>query len=74
MKATTDLSGYEFGSGWIEFAWINGLILKGGGVIDGQGAEAWPYNDCPTSSNCDLLPTVCLINTLTLFVMKLITF
>ncbi|KMT01586.1 hypothetical protein BVRB_9g215820 [Beta vulgaris subsp. vulgaris] len=57
LKATTDLSGYEFGSGWIEFAWINGLILKGGGVIDGQGAEAWPYNDCPTSSNCDLLPT-----------------
>ncbi|XP_021713851.1 exopolygalacturonase-like [Chenopodium quinoa] len=57
LKAKTDLSEYEFGSGWIEFAWINGLTLTGGGVFDGQGAKAWPYNTCPTSSNCDLLPT-----------------
>ena len=59
LKATTDLSRYEFGSGWIEFKWINGLNLIGGGVFDGQGVTALPYNDCPTSSNCDLLPTVC---------------
>ncbi|XP_021846839.2 exopolygalacturonase isoform X2 [Spinacia oleracea] len=57
LKAKTDLSEYEFGSGWIEFAWINGLTLTGGGVFDGQGATAWPFNNCPTSSNCDLLPT-----------------
>ncbi|KAK9690889.1 hypothetical protein RND81_09G161200 [Saponaria officinalis] len=57
LKATTDLSGYEHGSGWIEFAWIDGLTLRGGGIFDGQGPKAWPYNNCPTSSNCDLLPT-----------------
>ncbi|KAL9238333.1 hypothetical protein vseg_012767 [Gypsophila vaccaria] len=57
MKATTDLSKYEPESGWIEFAWIDGLTLRGGGVFDGQGAKSWPYNSCPTSSNCDLLPT-----------------
>ncbi|XP_057517814.1 exopolygalacturonase [Amaranthus tricolor] len=57
MKAKPELSEYEFGSGWVEFAWINGLILKGGGVFDGQGAKSWPYNNCPTNSNCDLLPT-----------------
>ena len=61
MKAKPELSEYEFGSGWVEFAWINGLILKGGGVFDGQGAKSWPYNNCPTNSNCDLLPTVCQI-------------
>ncbi|XP_074310429.1 exopolygalacturonase [Silene latifolia] len=57
LKATTDLSEYEHGSGWIEFAWIEGLTLRGGGVFDGQGAKAWPSNNCPTSSKCDLLPT-----------------
>ena len=50
---------YKFGSGWIEFAWIEGLTLTGGGVLDGQGAEAWPFSKCPTSPNCDLLPIVC---------------
>lgn len=57
LKATTDLSVYKSGSGWIEFAWIGGLTLTGGGVLDGQGAEAWPFSKCSTTPNCDLLPT-----------------
>ncbi|XP_050261315.1 exopolygalacturonase-like [Quercus robur] len=57
LKATTDLSKYGFSAGWVEFGWVEGLTLTGGGTLDGQGAKAWPYNDCPTDSNCKLLPT-----------------
>lgn len=61
LKATTDLSEYGFSAGWVEFGWVEGLTLTGGGTLDGQGAKAWPYNDCPTDSNCKLLPTVCFM-------------
>ncbi|KAK1578086.1 hypothetical protein Q3G72_027402 [Acer saccharum] len=57
LKATTNLSEYSFGSGWVEFGWVEGLTLTGGGTFDGQGAKAWPYNSCPTDLNCKLLPT-----------------
>jgi galacturan 1,4-alpha-galacturonidase len=62
LKATTDLSKYGFSAGWVEFGWVEGLTLTGGGTFDGQGAKAWPYNNCPTDSNCKLLPTVCFMN------------
>ncbi|KAJ0011297.1 hypothetical protein Pint_34031 [Pistacia integerrima] len=39
VKATTDLSKYRFGAGWVE-----GLTLTIGGTFDGQGAKAWPYD------------------------------
>ncbi|KAH0935188.1 hypothetical protein HID58_012305 [Brassica napus] len=58
LKASTDLSKYRSGGGWIEFGWINGLTLTGGGTFDGQGALAWPFNNCTTDSHCKLLPTV----------------
>lgn len=61
LKATTDLSEYGFSAGWIEFGWMKGLTLTGGGTFDGQGVEAWPYNKCPINANCKLLPTVCFI-------------
>ncbi|WJZ83615.1 hypothetical protein VitviT2T_003283 [Vitis vinifera] len=57
LKATTDLSEYGFSAGWIEFGWMKGLTLTGGGTFDGQGVEAWPYNKCPINANCKLLPT-----------------
>ncbi|KAM7257336.1 hypothetical protein ACFE04_013077 [Oxalis oulophora] len=57
LKATTNLSSYRFGTGWIEFLWLEGLTLTGGGTFDGQGAKAWPFNSCPTDVNCKLLPT-----------------
>ncbi|TQE13853.1 hypothetical protein C1H46_000484 [Malus baccata] len=59
LKATTDLRKYGSGGGWIEFAWMKGLTLTGGGTFDGRGAHAWPHNKCITNSNCKLLPTVC---------------
>ncbi|XP_068319615.1 exopolygalacturonase-like [Pyrus communis] len=57
LKATTDLRKYGSGGGWIEFAWMKGLTLTGGGTFDGRGAHAWPHNKCVTNSNCKLLPT-----------------
>ncbi|GAA0167190.1 hypothetical protein LIER_22178 [Lithospermum erythrorhizon] len=41
---------------WIGFRYINGLVVKGGGTIDGQGNFAWPYNDCFTNRQCKTLP------------------
>ncbi|EXB40431.1 hypothetical protein L484_013734 [Morus notabilis] len=52
-----DLFKYESGGGWVEFRWLKGLILTGGGTFDGQGAQAWPYNNCLKDSNCRILPT-----------------
>ncbi|XP_038886976.1 exopolygalacturonase isoform X1 [Benincasa hispida] len=57
LKASTDLSKYGSGAGWIEFRWMEGLTLTGGGTFDGQGAEAWPFNNCLDDYNCKLLPT-----------------
>lgn len=62
LIATTNLSEYRSGAGWVEFGGVEGLTLTGGGTFDGRGAKAWPYNGCPTHFNCKLLPTVCTIN------------
>lgn len=61
LKATTDLSRYGSSAGWVEFAWVDGLTLTGGGTFDGQGAKAWPYNKCTIDSSCQLLPIVCFM-------------
>ncbi|XP_058111789.1 exopolygalacturonase-like [Magnolia sinica] len=42
---------------WIEFQYVNGLMVTGGGTFDGQGALAWPHNQCPKMKKCKLLPT-----------------
>ncbi|XP_022953910.1 exopolygalacturonase-like [Cucurbita moschata] len=55
VKATTDISEYS-SPDWISIEGITGLILTGSGVFDGQGASAWPYNDCKTNNNCQILP------------------
>ncbi|KAJ6671830.1 PANTOTHENATE KINASE [Salix viminalis] len=57
LKATAKLSRYGSGTGWVEFGWLERLTLTGGGTFDGQGAKAWPYNNCTTDSKCKLLPT-----------------
>lgn len=59
LKATEKLSRYGSGTGWVEFGWLERLTLTGGGTFDGQGAKAWPYNNCTNDSKCKLLPTVC---------------
>ena len=46
---------------WIAFRYVNKLILKGGGTLDGQGASAWPFNDCDKNTNCQPLPIVSII-------------
>ncbi|GAA0139277.1 hypothetical protein LIER_35057 [Lithospermum erythrorhizon] len=45
-----------FSDTWIGFRYINGLVIEGGGTIDGQGAFAWPYNDCKRNPKCKTLP------------------
>ncbi|XP_058081845.1 exopolygalacturonase-like [Magnolia sinica] len=42
---------------WIEFKYINGLMVTGGGTFDGQGASAWRHNQCSKMKKCKLLPT-----------------
>lgn len=59
LKAVTDIS--EFPSAeWVTFEDINGLLVTGGGIFDGQGDAVWKYNDCQSNSDCQLLPTVSL--------------
>ncbi|CDP16134.1 unnamed protein product [Coffea canephora] len=41
---------------WIGFRYVDNLSVKGGGYLDGQGASAWPYNDCFKNSQCLPLP------------------
>ncbi|XP_042482431.1 exopolygalacturonase-like [Macadamia integrifolia] len=57
LKASTDLSRYGSSEDWIEFGWVEGLTLTGGGTFDGQGAASWPFNKCPTNVKCKVLPT-----------------
>ncbi|KAK3423882.1 hypothetical protein EUGRSUZ_F00632 [Eucalyptus grandis] len=40
---------------WITFRFIDRLTITGG-VLDGQGAASWPYNDCSKNPNCKALP------------------
>ncbi|KAL2661981.1 hypothetical protein GLYMA_02G016300v4 [Glycine max] len=56
VKANTDPSEYVTPE-WFSFLDIDGLVLTGNGVFDGQGAASWPYNDCAkTKGDCAPLP------------------
>lgn len=58
LKATTELSEYV-SPDWITFLEVDGMVLKGRGVFDGQGAISWPLNDCKKNKgNCASLPDV----------------
>nr|CAD1831241.1 unnamed protein product [Ananas comosus var. bracteatus] len=50
LLASTNLDAYS--KNWIEFQYITGLLVSGGGRLDGRGALAWPHNDCPKQSHC----------------------
>ncbi|KAK4437507.1 Polygalacturonase [Sesamum alatum] len=41
---------------WITINYVNFLTISGGGVLDGQGQEAWKLNDCHKNKNCAKLP------------------
>jgi galacturan 1,4-alpha-galacturonidase len=56
LLALTDLG--RFSTNWVEFQYIKGLKVAGGGTLNAQGASAWPQNECPNKSQCKTLPTV----------------
>ncbi|KAL6205416.1 hypothetical protein ACLB2K_022676 [Fragaria x ananassa] len=50
---------YQYSVGidhWILFRYVANLVISGGGTLDGQGASAWPYNDCIKNKQCKALP------------------
>ncbi|XP_072962609.1 exopolygalacturonase-like [Typha angustifolia] len=65
LLASTDLSMYSPTKNWIEFQYIDGLSISGGGRIDGRGASAWPQNECPKKSKCHLLPVSLVLSFVT---------
>ncbi|XP_042477668.1 exopolygalacturonase-like [Macadamia integrifolia] len=44
------------GGSWINFRYITGLTISGGGVFDGRGQVAWAKNDCKRNPHCQQLP------------------
>ncbi|KAG9459436.1 hypothetical protein H6P81_003944 [Aristolochia fimbriata] len=43
-------------SAWITFRSLHGLVIAGGGTIDGQGGlEAWTATECPNQNKCKIM-------------------
>ncbi|WZY90786.1 hypothetical protein YC2023_047521 [Brassica napus] len=40
---------------WINFRYINNLLISGAGTLDGQGKESWKLNDCSKNPSCPIL-------------------
>ncbi|KAF8035195.1 hypothetical protein BT93_C1280 [Corymbia citriodora subsp. variegata] len=55
VKAPVDKSTFSLDH-WITFQYLDRLLINGGGTLDGQGPEAWPYNDCAKNPHCLRLP------------------
>ncbi|KMS95591.1 hypothetical protein BVRB_006790 [Beta vulgaris subsp. vulgaris] len=56
VKAVPDISMYPEPE-WLIFERLNGLVIFGGGTIDGQGAHVWKYADCNINPQCARLPS-----------------
>lgn len=56
VKATTDMSDYPTPE-WFSFEMIDGLILTGGGVFNGQGEKIWNKNGCGDGADCPQAPS-----------------
>ncbi|KAL2922992.1 hypothetical protein RDABS01_014483, partial [Bienertia sinuspersici] len=56
IKAVPDVSMYPEPE-WLIFEHVNGLVILGGGTVDGQGAQVWKYADCNQNSDCARLPS-----------------
>ncbi|MCL7039892.1 hypothetical protein MKW94_001368 [Papaver nudicaule] len=54
VTGSDDVSEYSENQ-WILFENINGLVLTGGGIFNGNGADTWQYNDCATNPSCQPL-------------------
>ncbi|KAL6214909.1 hypothetical protein ACLB2K_014341 [Fragaria x ananassa] len=55
VKATTDLSDYTSPE-WITFENVDGLIVTGDGVVNGQGEKTWNGNGC-NKDDCPHAPS-----------------
>ncbi|KAG5402289.1 hypothetical protein IGI04_016896 [Brassica rapa subsp. trilocularis] len=47
---------------WINFRYINNLLISGAGTLDGQGKESWKLNDCSKNPSCPILAMVSFLN------------
>ncbi|RHN56107.1 putative glycosidase [Medicago truncatula] len=56
LKAPIDPKSFA-SDNWINFKYVNKLMVGGGGSLDAQGAYAWKMNDCQKNPNCRPLPT-----------------
>ncbi|MQM05908.1 hypothetical protein Taro_038724 [Colocasia esculenta] len=59
VLAPADLGVFPAGKAeWIAFNYIESLVIRGGGTFDGQGASAWPDNDCSkkNATTCHKIP------------------
>ncbi|KAM0954408.1 putative endo-polygalacturonase [Dioscorea sansibarensis] len=47
---------------WLEFRVLSKLVINGGGVIDGQGAQVWPcVPHCGAGRKSNKMPIVCFL-------------
>ncbi|KAJ7951135.1 putative Pectin lyase-like superfamily protein [Quillaja saponaria] len=56
LKAPADKKSFLSTETWINFQYVDQLTVAGDGTLDGQGAAAWPYNDCSKNPDCHSLP------------------
>nr|XP_011462612.1 PREDICTED: exopolygalacturonase-like [Fragaria vesca subsp. vesca] len=55
-KKPSDFLGIDH---WITVQRVNGLMISGGGTLDGLGADGWGFNDClKNPGRCKQLPAV----------------
>ncbi|KAF5741381.1 exopolygalacturonase-like [Tripterygium wilfordii] len=65
LKAPVSMGNLQNTDGWISISQVEGFTMNGGGVIDGQGAEAWKKNDCDKNPKCSGLPMNLRLNFIT---------
>jgi len=65
IVAVSDVSMYPSPE-WLTFTDIDGLVVLGGGTVDGQGEKVWKYNDCAENKNCARLSSVSIYISLVL--------
>uniref|UniRef100_A0A5B6Z8C6 Putative polygalacturonase-like n=1 Tax=Davidia involucrata TaxID=16924 RepID=A0A5B6Z8C6_DAVIN len=51
LQANADPASFKSAT-WVDFRYITGFTLSGGGTFDGQGARAWARNDCHKNKKC----------------------
>ncbi|XP_047971250.1 exopolygalacturonase-like [Salvia hispanica] len=59
--------------GWIYVSSVDHLTISGGGILDGQGSEAWENNDCKTNATCEKPPLNMYLNAITNSIIRDVT-